>query len=126
MKCVGASRIDYDRFTIIAAFRSKSRPLRRRAISSCAAERHMATRHCAASVTAQVTNDAGKIHAAIAALDEALIDRSCAGAEWRGGAGRARGGLGKFQILEHHGRGEPRFVVAVRWRGRHQPRYRTI
>src|SRR6516162_11193833 len=52
------------------------------------------------SRSAQVTNDAGKIDAAVAAFHEALVDRGGARAERRGGVRRARGGLRQLQVLQ--------------------------
>src|SRR5262245_8270912 len=79
------------------------------------------------SRSAQVTNDAGKIDAAVAAaFHEALVDRGGARAERGGGVRGARGGLRQLQVLEHHGRGEARLVVAVRGRRRYRPRDRAI
>src|SRR5437667_12518222 len=72
------------------------------------------------SRAAQITNDAGKIDASIAAFDEALIDRRGASSKRRRRMGGTRSGLCEFQILKHHGRGEASLVIAVRRRGRHQ------
>src|SRR4029453_9064718 len=74
----------------------------------------------------QVTNDAGEIDAAAAALDEALVDGGGAGAKRRGRAGHAGGSLRELQILEHHGRGEARLIVAIGRRGRYWARDRAI
>src|SRR4029450_5089195 len=77
--------------------------------------------HCA-----QIADDPGEIDATVAAVDEPLVDGRRAGAERRGGARRARGGLRQLQILEHHRGGEARLVVAVRGRGRHQAGHRAV
>src|SRR5215470_15273542 len=78
------------------------------------------------SRAAQITNDPGKIDAAIAAFDEVLVDRGGASPKRRRRVARARGGLREFQILKHHGSGEARLEIAVCGRGRHQTRHWTI
>src|SRR5215471_8446674 len=75
---------------------------------------------------AQETDDAGEIDASPAAVDKLLVDRGGSGAERRGGARFARGGLRQVQVLQHHGGGKSGLVIAVGGRGRYRSRHWAV